>query len=180
MRKRLLWASFLLATLQGVAQQQPHYTQYVMNQYIVNPAITGIETYTDIKFSHRHQWVGFEGAPVTSYFTAHKSFGGSNMKGTATSYDVGNGGNSRGKDYWDQYTAADPHHGIGIQLINDRTGPLNNVSAAITYAYHLGLTEQTSLSAGFGVGINQLTLDASKVNFGKISVDPAVYGSGEL
>lgn len=180
MRKRILWGLFFFSALSGVAQQQPHYTQYVMNQYIVNPAVTGIENYTDIKFSHRHQWVGFEGAPVTSYFTAHKSFGGSNMKGNATGFAVEEGGNPRGRNYWDQYTAADPHHGIGVQVINDKMGPLNNLSAALTYAYHLGLTERTSISAGFGLGIAQMTLDASKVNFGKIAVDPAVYGSGEL
>jgi type IX secretion system PorP/SprF family membrane protein len=180
MRKRLLWVALLLICIKAVAQQQPHYTQYVMNQYVVNPAITGIENYTDIKLSHRHQWVGFEDRPVTTYFTAHKSFGGSNMKGTATSYATGEGTNARGKNYWDQYTAADPHHGIGIQIINDRTGPLSNVKAALTYAYHLGLTSQTSIAAGFGLGINQMTLDATKLDFVHTTVDPSVYTSGEL
>jgi len=180
MSKRILWVALSLISIKVVAQQQPHYTQYVMNQYIINPAITGIENYTDIKFSHRHQFVGFEGAPVTSYFTAHKSFGGSNMKGNATGFSVEEGGNARGKNYWDQYTAADAHHGIGIQVVNDKMGPLSNLSAALTYAYHIGLTNQTSFSAGFGLGINQMTLDANKVDFGKISVDPAVYSSGEL
>ena len=180
MRKRLLWALLSLLSIKGVAQQQPHYTQYVMNQYIINPAITGIENYTDIKFSHRHQWVGIEGAPVTSYFTAHKSFGGSNMKGNATGFTVEEGGNARGKNYWDQYTAADAHHGIGIQVVNDKMGPLSNLSAQLTYAYHIGLTDQTSISAGFGVGINQMMLDADKLNFGLIKVDNSVYTSGEL
>jgi type IX secretion system PorP/SprF family membrane protein len=180
MRKRFLWAALSLVSIKGIAQQQPHYTQYVLNQYIINPAITGIENYMDIKFSHRHQWMGFEGAPVTSYFTAHKSFGGSNMKTTATSFAVEEGGNARGKSYWDQYTAADPHHGIGVQVINDRMGPLNNLSASLTYAYHLGLSEQTSISAGVGVGFNQTGIDASKVDYLHTNVDPAVYTSGQL
>ena len=180
MGKRFLWVLIFASGIKAVAQQQPHYTQYVMNQYIINPAITGIENYTDIKFSHRHQWAGFEGAPVTSYFTAHKSFGGANMKGNVTSVGIEEGSNPRGKNYWDQYTAADPHHGIGIQLLNDKMGPLNNLSASLTYAYHLGLTAQTSIAAGFGLGISQMTLDANKLNFGTISIDPAVYGSGEL
>ena len=33
------------------AQQKPHYTQYILNQYIVNPAITGIENYIDVKLN---------------------------------------------------------------------------------------------------------------------------------
>lgn len=57
------------------AQQKPHYTQYILNQYIINPAITGIENYVDIKASHRHQWVGLQDAPVTTYFTIHGAIG---------------------------------------------------------------------------------------------------------
>ena len=40
------------------AQQRPHYTQYILNQYILNPALSGIENYTDVKVSHRVQWQG--------------------------------------------------------------------------------------------------------------------------
>ena len=38
-----------VACIQTQAQQKPHYTQYILNQYILNPALTGIENYTDIK-----------------------------------------------------------------------------------------------------------------------------------
>jgi hypothetical protein len=51
------------------AQQRPYYTQYVLNNYIINPAVAGIENYWDMKVSHRHQWVGLEGAPITTYVT---------------------------------------------------------------------------------------------------------------
>src|SRR5215468_2689932 len=51
------------------AQQRPYYTQYILNNYIINPAVAGIENYWDVKISHRHQWVGLDGAPVTTYFT---------------------------------------------------------------------------------------------------------------
>ncbi len=180
MRKRLLWVVSILFYVSAVAQQEPHYTQYVMNQYIINPAITGIENYTDIKISHRHQWAGFEGAPVTTYFTAHKAFGKTDSKTTATSFAGESGGSPRGKNYWEQYTAAEPHHGIGLQIIDDKTGPLSNLKAALTYAYHLGLTDKTSIAAGFGFGISQLTLNATKANFGTINVDPSVYSSGAL
>jgi len=48
------------------AQQKPHYTQYILNQYIVNPALTGIENYVEVKLSYRHQWVGRQDGPVSS------------------------------------------------------------------------------------------------------------------
>jgi len=39
------------------AQQRPHYTQYVINPFIINPAIAGIDNYGDLKVSARDQWV---------------------------------------------------------------------------------------------------------------------------
>ena len=74
--KKVLFAILSLWFLQAVnGQQKPHYTQYILNQYIINPAITGIENYADVKLSHRHQWVGMQDAPVTTYFTIHGALG---------------------------------------------------------------------------------------------------------
>lgn len=159
------------------AQQKPHYTQYVLNQYILNPALTGIENYTDVKLSHRRQWAGLKEAPVTSYFTIHGPLGKKDYRTTATSYQV-DGANPRGESYWDEYSAAEPHHGIGLQVISDRTGPLRYTSAYATYAYHLGIGPRTSLSAGFGAGFFNASLDADKLSFGNTVVDPAVYSNG--
>jgi type IX secretion system PorP/SprF family membrane protein len=161
-----------------LAQQKPHYTQYVMNQYIINPAITGIENYTDIKVSHRHQWAGIQDAPVTTYFTIHTAIGKEDFRTTPTSFRP-QGENPRGEAYWENYTAAAPHHGVGLQVINDRTGPINQFSAYITYAYHLGISPRTSLAAGFGAGINNISLNAGKLDF-DVPVDPAVYSSGTI
>ncbi|HEY0356749.1 MAG TPA: type IX secretion system membrane protein PorP/SprF [Flavisolibacter sp.] len=155
----------------------PHYTQYVMNQYILNPAITGIENYTDIKLSHRHQWTGIEDAPVTSYFTLHKAIGKTDYRTTATSFEM-EGENPRGKGYWADYEAAEPHHGVGVQVINDQTGPISNFSAYATYAYHMGISARTSLSAGFGAGFTRIGLNASKLDIATTTVDPAVYSTG--
>src|SRR5687768_16197717 len=166
--------------LQGVnAQQKPHYTQYVLNQYIINPALTGIENYTDVKLSHRHQWVGFDGAPVTTYATVHRPIGKKDLRTSPTSDKVP-GVNRRGRSFWEEYTAAEPHHGIGLQVINDRTGPLNQFAGYITYAYHLGIGPKTSLAAGFGAGVTNLSLNTSKLDFVFTSVDPAVQNGAYL
>ncbi len=161
-----------------MAQQKPHYTQYILNQYIVNPALTGIENYVDIKASHRLQWVGLQDAPVTTYLTMHGPIGKSDFKTTATSYSVP-GENPRGKNYWEEYVPSKPHHGWGVQVINDRTGPLNQFAAYGTYAYHIGLTGSTNLAAGLGLGLTNMSLNTDKLQF-NTAVDPAVYGSGIL
>ncbi|HAK11946.1 MAG TPA: hypothetical protein DCO78_08210, partial [Chitinophagaceae bacterium] len=61
----------MLAVSHLSAQQRPYYSQYILNNYIINPALAGIENYTDIKLSHRRQWTGIADAPVTTYLTVH-------------------------------------------------------------------------------------------------------------
>src|ERR1700712_2519845 len=105
----LLCMSFFFASLHG--QQQPQYTQYLINNYILNPALTGIENYTDVKISHRHQWVGLQDAPVTTYLTLHSPLGKKDDRTSATSFDIP-GENPRGRNFWQDYEAAKPHSGI--------------------------------------------------------------------
>ncbi|THU39276.1 type IX secretion system membrane protein PorP/SprF [Niastella caeni] len=177
--KKIITLCIIVATcIQAQAQQKPHYTQYILNQYIINPAITGIENYTDIKVSHRHQWTGIDGAPVTTYLTAHTPLGKKDYRTTPTSFAMP-GENPRGQRYWEDYTAATPHHGIGLQVINDKTGPLGLFSAYATYAYHIGISPRTSLAAGFGAGFSRISLQTDKLQFA-VPVDPAVYTSGAI
>jgi len=163
--KTFLTYLLVLISATAFAQQRPHYTQYILNNYILNPAISGIENYTDVKVSVRDQWVGLNGAPKTAYFTIQGPLGKKDYRTTATSYDVP-GENPRGRAYWESYTAAEPHHGIGMMIINDRTGSFNRFTADVTYAYHLGLNANTNLAAGFSAGITRIGLDKSKTDFG--------------
>ncbi|MEO6820588.1 MAG: type IX secretion system membrane protein PorP/SprF [Ginsengibacter sp.] len=179
MKKFCVIVVVLFSSLAGSAQQQPQYTQYIINNYIINPALSGIENYTDVKISHRHQWVGINDAPITTYLTIQGPIGKKDDRTSATSFDIP-GENPRGKSYWQTYTAPPPHHGIGLKVINDRTGPLNNLSAYGSYAYHIGLSPRTSLAAGFEVGIKSLSLHTRDLIFdpdNPFSVDPAVGNS---
>ncbi len=159
---------------QAVAQQRPHYTQYILNNYILNPALTGIENYTDLKISGRDQWVGLDGAPRTAYISVHSPIGKKDFKTSATSFNVP-GENPRGTAYWENYTASAPHHGIGFFMLNDKTGLYNRFSANVSYAYHLSLSPRTNLSAGFSGGISRISYDAAKAT--PATPDPAI-GNG--
>jgi len=182
MKKDLLLLCVLLVVLNGWAQQRPQYTQYILNNYILNPALSGIENYADLKVSARDQWVGLNGAPRTAYLTIQGPIGKKDYRTTATSFDIP-GENPRGQAYWENYTAAEPHHGVGLVVVNDRTGSFNRFSAAGTYAYHIGLNPTTNLSAGFSAGITMISIDKSKNDFGGGDPsDPATGNaiSGEL
>jgi type IX secretion system PorP/SprF family membrane protein len=160
------------------AQQKPQYTQYILNNYIINPAITGIENYIDMKAGYRQQWTGLQNAPVTSYLTAHMPLGKSNDWGSATSFGMV-GENPLGISYKSDYKASDPHHGIGIVAVVDKTGPLSNTTFDVTYAYHLGLAPRLNLALGIGAGISKVSLNTADLTLENPN-DAAIANSGTI
>ncbi|MFM2338183.1 MAG: hypothetical protein RL115_1376 [Bacteroidota bacterium] len=164
--KRLFYFFVSMAGLatQSAAQQRPHYTQYILNNYILNPALSGIENYTDLKLSVRDQWVGLNGAPKTMYLSIQGPIGKKDYRTSSTSFQVP-GQNPRGGAYWESYTAAEPHHGAGLTIVNDKTGSFNRFSANATYAYHLGINANTNLAGGFSAGISNISIDRTKHDF---------------
>ncbi len=163
------------------AQQRPHYTQYILNNYIINPAVAGIENYWDLKLSYRNQWTGINGSPVTTYLTLQGPLKRSQTgRETATTLH-GQDDNPRGETYWNSYTSTDPHAGVGVTILNDRTGPLNRFSFNASYAYHLPVSEKTTISAGVSAGFQNMTLHTSELDFGTDHpYDPAIASNDQL
>ncbi len=50
------------------AQQDPHYTQYMYNMSVMNPAYAGSKENLSMGLLYRKQWVDIEGAPTTGTF----------------------------------------------------------------------------------------------------------------
>jgi len=69
--KRILTILSLCLSLGLTAQQLPHYTQYLINDYVTNPAIGGTQPYFKVQSNHRFQWVGITDAPRTYIFSMH-------------------------------------------------------------------------------------------------------------
>ena len=69
----------LLVTLLGFtdmsAQQDPHYTQYMYNMNVINPAYAGSKENLAFGLLYRAQWVDVEGAPKTGTFSGHSPVG---------------------------------------------------------------------------------------------------------
>jgi len=181
MKKLSLVVLASFAALLALAQAKPFYSQYILNNYILNPAVAGIENYTDIKLSYRNQWAGIDGHPVTSYISIHAPIGKSDYRTSATSFQVP-GDNPRGPKYIDEYQASDAHHGVGFVALNDKAGYINRWSIYASYAYHKPLSAKMTLSAGFNAGISSVNLDRSKIVWGNLDPnDPAIgYANGDL
>ncbi|MEO8887544.1 MAG: type IX secretion system membrane protein PorP/SprF [Mucilaginibacter sp.] len=172
--KRLLFYILILFFVHiAAAQQRPQYTQYVFNNFLLNPAVTGIENYTDVKAGYRSQWTGLNGAPVTSYLTINAPLGREFIEGSANSFSAGGGENPNSRLYTQDYMAAAPHHGIGAMVVTDKAGPITTTNFDATYAYHLGLTDRLNLSVGVAAGFMRTNLNTSEITL-ETALDPAI------
>ena len=53
------------------AQQLPQLTQYMINNYAVNPAVAGMYDYYQVKTTIRNQWIGITDAPKTTMLSIY-------------------------------------------------------------------------------------------------------------
>lgn len=136
-----------LALISGVVfgQQKAQYTQYMNNNYILNPAAGGTEDYIDIKACFRKQWVNMQGGPTSYYLTAHSPLG---------KYH----GKPHIKNSYNGY------HSIGGSLSRDVTTPITRTAAYLSYGYNIPLVKSLRLSLAAAVGMQQYALDGSNLS----------------
>jgi type IX secretion system PorP/SprF family membrane protein len=148
--RRLLLVAVLAsgATRPGQAQQQAQYSQYMNNNYILNPGVAGSEDYIDIKFSYRTQWTGLEGKPNTYYASLHSSLDRWRSQSKRTMGD------------WRR-----SFHAVGGLAYNDVTGPTSRAGLYVSYAYNMALTPTMRAALGLSVGMQQFAVDGQKLRF---------------
>lgn len=61
----------LILSLPITGQQTPQWTQYVLNQYAINPAYAGLDRSLSVTAGIRSQWTRLPGAPRTQMVSAH-------------------------------------------------------------------------------------------------------------
>src|SRR6187402_52196 len=75
MKKLYFIAVLALAATELRAQQDPHYTQYMYNMSVMNPAYAGSKEAVSGGLLYRKQWVEIEDAPTTGTFFIHSPVG---------------------------------------------------------------------------------------------------------
>lgn len=172
--KKYFFILFLFICTHSFSQQKPQFTQYIFNQYLLNPALSGIENYTDFKMGHRRQWQGIKEAPETSFATINWTLGDDYLWSNPLSQFSDEDDNPMSKSYAQTYMSSPAHHGMGVTMVYDKAGPLTNIDLNLTYAYHLQLNNDLNLSLGVAGGISRTGLDINSLDFGKdYAVDPA-------
>lgn len=155
---------FLFISNFAFSQQRPYYTQYLQNMEIINPALTGMYKGINAKMGFRNQWVGIKDAPKAAYLTLSTPLNIDGSILTAGSADFGVEEPYTRSDK-DSYYSSDNHHGVGVNFINDNTGPINRTTANLTYAYHLMLGDIANLSFGIAAGVSRIGLNTAELVF---------------
>jgi type IX secretion system PorP/SprF family membrane protein len=158
----LFWVLLISGTAHS--QQRMRYTQYLLNPFLTNPAVTGVEPYADIRAGFAQQWVGFKGAPRSVYLTAQKGLFTRNVVvedltlNSLPAHGRGKVGPTRtilqGKNMIGAGKGPDFHMGVGLQLFSESTGPIAYNGLAGSFAAHLKLVGK--LRMGIGASMEML------------------------
>lgn len=164
MKRILLYIVFLFIANHSQAQQLPLYSQYMMNSFLLNPAVAGHDGFTAFNFTAREQWLGFPNAPRTVALSG-------------TSRLLKNSFISRGRNVRRKRTAMSRSGNVGVggYIYNDRNGMINRTGFQGTYAYHIWM-DQSQLSFGISLTAFQLRVDESQMELYDEN-DPLLNGS---
>jgi type IX secretion system PorP/SprF family membrane protein len=66
---RISTLTIIFCSSMGLAQQLPQYSQYMLNELAINPAVAGRDEFAEVRSNNRHQWVGISDAPRTYMLT---------------------------------------------------------------------------------------------------------------
>ena len=149
MKKAILTFVIGISAGYAISQQVPQYSQYLRNQFMVNPAAAGVYDFVDITMGGRWQWVGVDDAPRTAYLSgtallSKKQRAIYNPSLRTSSGIIKNPEIKTGK----------LKHAIGGQLIADQYGAFRRLNVAGTYAVHVPLSKNYNLSFGARLGLS--------------------------
>lgn len=136
---------------QAKAQQVPLYSQYMLNGFLLNPAIAGAEGYTAVNLTAREQWIGFRDAPGT-YALSYQS------RILRNSY-ISKSAPVRRRM---RYSSRSGKVGLGGYVYSDRNGAVEKTGAKMSYAYHI-FFGHSQLSMGLSLTAMQLRLNENKI-----------------
>jgi type IX secretion system PorP/SprF family membrane protein len=163
--KRLLYITFLLSffILDGFSQQVPLYSQYMLNGFLLNPAVAGSEGYTAVNLTAREQWIGLKEAPSTYALSFQTRILKKSYISRGSSIKRRRRQGSRGGNV-----------GVGGYVFNDRNGAVERIGLKGTYAYHINLA-QSQLSFGLSFVAYQFRLDEDMINLFIPDADAGIY-----
>ena len=153
--KRLIYIALFLGGIlsEGFSQQVPLYSQYMLNGFLLNPAVAGSEGYTAVNLTAREQWIGLQNGPGTYAL----SFQTRVLRKSYISRET-----SILKDQ--QENTRSGNIGVGGYFFKDRNGAVERTGFKGTYAYHI-IFPESQLSFGLSFVAYQYRLNEDLINF---------------
>ena len=147
--KKLLYVGIILGVflIEGRSQQVPLYSQYMLNGFLLNPAVAGSEGYTAVNITAREQWIGFKNAPGTYALSFQTRVLKKSYISRGASVKKRNRMGSRSGNV-----------GLGGYIFNDRNGAVGRTGLKLTYAYHINF-RHSQLSFGISAVGYQFRID---------------------
>ena len=164
MKRGLLIVLFIVIAIGSVRSQQlPLYSQYLFNQYLINPAVAGSDGYTSFNMTAREQWLGYSGAPRTYSFSYQTRL-------LKRSYILKNS-SARRKVFRPK---SEGKVGLGGYIFSDKNGLVQRTGVQATYAYHTWLYGETQLSFGLSATAFHFSINEDEIRF-EDPDDPVLY-----
>ncbi|MCF8226923.1 MAG: type IX secretion system membrane protein PorP/SprF [Bacteroidales bacterium] len=161
----IMLLGFLIVPLK--AQQLPIYSQYVLNGFLINPALAGHDGYTSFNTTARQQWVGFGDSPQTVSASWQTRL-------LARSYRIVN---NPIRNQNRLIPSRKGRVGLGAYVINDVNGNVARSGVQFSYAFHISM-EERQLSFGLAAKLFQYRINFDNLSFGR-DVDQ-LANSGEI
>ncbi len=117
-------------------QRMPFFIHHVSNPYLYNPGFAGHEKHAVLFATHRQQWLGIEGAPVSTNLSFHTPAGNTNPIS------------------------------LGADLTHDRIGIFRYTTLRATFGYlvPLGVEKEHFIRFGLSAGLDQQQFDLEGIS----------------
>jgi type IX secretion system PorP/SprF family membrane protein len=134
MKKIIYVIIFIIGVIGVNAQQTPEYTQYMLNNFGLNPAACGLSNNKyEAMVGIRQQWMGMQNNPSTNFFTFNSYLG------KKRSFKRG-------------------FHAVGGSWESDKQGIIfQSDNFYLSYAYHVRMTRYYYMSFGLAAGARRYT-----------------------
>ncbi len=133
--------------MEGSAQQVPLYSQYMLNGFLLNPAVAGSEGYTAVNITAREQWINMLNGPSTYALSFQTRILKKSYIARGSSVRRRRRRSSRGGNV-----------GLGGYIFNDRNGAVERTGIRGSYAYHINFSH-SQLSFGLSMVAYQFRLN---------------------
>lgn len=150
--KKVLILIGLVITGSAISQQMPQYSQYLRNQYMVNPGAAGVYDFVDVTMGGRWQWMGFGDEPRTAYLSVTSPLTRTPRVKYNPALRISNGPVRNPEIKTGKFK-----HAIGGQLIADQYGAFRKLQLSGTYAIHMPVSKNYNLSFGTRIGMSNNT-----------------------